>query len=105
MIFISKGYTIFLAIFFVGLGYSGMFPIIFSTACLIYPKGKDILETILFVITSLGASLAPYLTGMTLQLDIKYSVSIALIFMVLVSLLLILNIINYRKFVKNQNVC
>lgn len=105
MIFISKGYIIFLTIFFVGLGYSGIFPLIFSTASLIYPKGKGILETILFVITSLGASLAPYLTGTTLQLNIKYSVSIALMFMVLVSLLLILNIINYRKFVKNQNVC
>lgn len=105
MIFISKGYIIFLTIFFAGLGYSGIFPLIFSTASLIYPKGKGILETILFVITSLGASLAPYLTGITLRLNIKYSVSIALIFMVLVSLLLILNIINYRKFVKNQNVC
>jgi MFS family permease len=88
-----------------GLGFSGIFPLIFSTASLIYPKGKGILETILFVISSLGASLAPYLTGMTLQLNIKYSISIALIFMLLVALLLILNIINYRKFVKNQNVC
>ncbi|MHB8276801.1 MAG: MFS transporter [Candidatus Humimicrobiaceae bacterium] len=105
MIFISKGYIIFLTIFFAGLGYSGIFPLIFSTASLIYPKGKGILETILFVITSLGASFAPYLTGITLRLNIKYSVSIALIFMVLVSFLLILNIINYRKFVKNQNVC
>jgi len=105
MIFISKGYIIFLAIFFVGLGYSGIFSLVFSTASLIYEKAKDILETILFVTTSLGASLAPYLTGLTLKLNIKYSVSIALVFMFLVSLLLILNIINYKKFVKNQNIC
>ena len=105
MIFISKGYIIFLTIFFVGLGYSGIFPLIFSNACLIYPKGKSILETILFVTTSLGASIAPYLTGLTLKLNIKYSMSIALIFMVLVSIFIILNMINYRKFVKNQNVC
>ena len=105
MIFAGKGYIIFLVVFFVGLGYSGIFPLIFSNACLIYTKGKGILETILFVITSLGASIAPYLIGLTLKLNIKFSMSIALIFIVLVSILIILNIINYRKFIKNQNVC
>jgi FHS family glucose/mannose:H+ symporter-like MFS transporter len=105
MIFTGKGYIIFLAVFFVGLGYSGIFPLIFSNACLIYTKGKGVLETILFVITSLGASIAPYLIGLTLKLNIKFSMSIALIFMVLVSIFILLNIINYRKFYKNQNVC
>ncbi|MCL4385695.1 MAG: MFS transporter [Cyanobacteria bacterium] len=105
MVIVSNGYFIFLTIFFVGLGYSGIFPLIFSTSSLIYPKDKGILETILFVITSLGASLAPYLTGMMLRLNAKYSISIALIFMALISFLLIINIINYKRFVRNQNVC
>lgn len=105
MIFVSEGYTIFLAVFFVGLGYSGIFPLIYSNASLIYDKGKVILETILFVTAGFGSSIAPYLTGLTLKLNMKYSMSIALIFMVLVSILILLNIINYRKFIKNQNVC
>lgn len=104
-IFTGKGYMVFIAVFFVGLGYSGIFPLIFSNASLIYAKGKGILETILFVSIGLGSSIAPYLTGLTLKLNIKYSMAIALIFMILVSVLIVLNIINYRKFIKNQNVC
>ncbi len=105
MIFLSEGYMILVAIFFVGLGYSGLFSLIFSTSCLIYERGKGILETILFVVTGLGASLAPFITGLTFQLNLKLSLSTSMIFMLLVSLLLVVNIINYRKFVKNQNVC
>jgi len=105
MIFAGRGFIIILAIVLVGLGYSGIFPLIFSTSSLIYPKGKSILETFLFVATSLGAALAPYLTGIGLRLNAKYSASVAMIFMALVALLIIINIINYKIFVKNQNVC
>jgi len=105
MIFLSRGYVILIAIFFVGLGYSGLFSLIFSTSCLIYEKGKSILETMLFVATGLGASLAPFITGFTLQLNLRLSISTSMIFMMLVLLLLAINIINYKKFLKNQNVC
>jgi len=105
MIFLSKSYMILVTIFFVGLGYSGLFSLIFSTSCLIYERGKSVLETILFVVTGLGASIAPFITGLTLQLNLKLSISTSVIFMLLVSVLLVVNIINYKKFVKNQNVC
>jgi MFS transporter, FHS family, glucose/mannose:H+ symporter len=105
MIFLSRGYMILVTIFFVGLGYSGIFSLVFSTSCLIYEQGRDILETILFVLTNLGASLAPFIVGAALQLNLKFSMSTAMIFMSLVLVLLIINIVNYKKFIRNQNVC
>jgi FHS family glucose/mannose:H+ symporter-like MFS transporter len=105
MIFFSKGFMVFITIGLVGLGYSGIFSLIFSTGSLIYKKGKSLLETILFAVSAIGASLVPYLTGITSKLNIKFSMSIALIAMILIILLLLINIINYKRFVGNQNVC
>ena len=105
MILTDKVYLTFLAVFLVGLGYSGIFPLIFSNACLLYPKGRSMLETSLFVSTSLGAAIAPYLTGLMINMNIKYSISVSPVFMAAVLLLIILNIINYKKYIRNQNVC
>jgi MFS transporter, FHS family, glucose/mannose:H+ symporter len=105
MIFFSKGFVVLIAIGFVGLGYSGIFSLIFSTGSLIYKNGKNILETILFVISAIGGSLTPYLTGITSKLNIKFSMLLALISMVFIILLLLINMINYKRFVGNQNVC
>lgn len=61
MIFFSKGFLVFIAIGFVGLGYSGIFSLIFSIG--------------------------------------------SLITLALIILLLVINMINYKKFIRNQNVC
>jgi MFS transporter, FHS family, glucose/mannose:H+ symporter len=105
MIFFSKGFVVLVAIGFVGLGYSGIFSLIFSTGSLIYKNGKNLLETVLFVISAIGGSLTPYLTGITSKLNIKFSMLLALITMVFIIVLLLINIINYKRFVGNQNVC
>lgn len=105
MIFLSSGLMVLIAILFVGFGYSGIFSLIYSAGSLIYEKGKGVLETILFVITGLGAALTPYLTYSISRVSMTLSLSISLIMMCLIILLVLLNIYNYKKFVSNQNVC
>jgi FHS family glucose/mannose:H+ symporter-like MFS transporter len=89
MIFLKSRYAIFIAMSFTGLGFSGMFPLLISSGCAVYKKGKGVLITILFAASNIGISVAPFLTRFTSRYNITFSISLAIIFMFLAMLLLI----------------
>jgi len=97
MIFLKSRYAIFIAMSFTGLGFSGMFPLLISSGCAVYKKGKGVLITILFAASNIGISVAPFLTRFTSRHNITFSISLAIIFMFLAMLLLIVYVVCKNK--------
>jgi MFS family permease len=81
VIFFTQKAVIFVFIVLAGIGYSGIFPLLFSTAGTIYKKGRGILVTILTVSDFLGLSIAPYLTRYVSRFSMLWSISLAIVFL------------------------
>jgi len=81
VIFFTQKAVIFIFIVLAGIGYSGIFPLLFSTAGTIYRKGRGILVTVLTISDFLGLSIAPYLTRYISRFSMMWSISLAVIFL------------------------
>lgn len=73
-----------------GLGFSGIYPLLISTGTDIYIKKNGLPSTILFVSSSLGILIAPFLTSFFSKYSLDFSISLALIFMFITVLFLVL---------------
>lgn len=105
IIYLNGTFAMLAAIFLTGLGYSGIFSLLFLNGSSIYEKGRAVLETILFVITSLGAALAPYLVKLATSIDLKIAIFLSLIFISLISIMLIIHIFYSKKYLDNKKTC
>jgi len=102
MILSRTKFAILIAMGFVGLGYSGIFPLLISSGSTVYKKGRGMLATILFAASNIGISVAPFLTKTASEYDMNFSVSLAIIFMFIIMLLLIFLIIYENKIVSSE---
>ncbi len=89
---------IFTSYFIGGLGFSGLFPLLISTGSSIYSKGSGTIMTILYVPSTVGFSVTPFLTRFISQNNLVLLVWLSFIFMSIVLLFLIAYIIFEKAF-------
>lgn len=70
----------YLAILFAGFGFSGIVPLLLSSTGSFFPKGKEIIMTILFLMPTAGYMLAPHLTRYISQRSMFFSIAITIFF-------------------------
>ncbi|MDZ7838081.1 MAG: MFS transporter [Actinomycetota bacterium] len=80
-VFMQDKIIIYISIFFTGIGFSGLFPLLVSSGNKIFPRGKDLIATILFAAANIGISLAPFLTRIISENNLNWSILISSIFM------------------------
>jgi len=91
LVFSNSSQSIYLFIGLAGLGYSGLFPLIFSTGSTAYEKGRGTLATLMLLSSGTGMSLASYLTKTVSKYNMFLSVFMAVIFVtVLLALIIVL---------------
>jgi len=95
--FFRSTYASFISVFFVGLGFSGIITIGISSSGTVYEKGRGILASIIFAITNLGISIAPFLTGQASKYNMTLSIALAPIFILLLIVVLVIKIIYENK--------
>jgi MFS family permease len=81
-----------------GLGYSGLATIGVSSASTIYEKGRGILATIVFAVNYVGISISPFLTRFSSKFNMTFSIILAPVFMLLVSVVIIIKIAYQKKY-------
>ena len=99
-IFADNTYVNFIAIFFVGLGFSSFVPLLISTTSTIYDSGKDTVITILFFLGLSAAALGPYFIKLTSVNSIVFSIALTIIFMFVVLIFSITRVFYKRNFIK-----
>ena len=97
LIFFSSKYLIYVLISFAGLGYSAMFPLMYSLGGTLYEKGRGILATFLFMGTNIGTTAAPFITKFTSDINLTLSISFSFILMAIVTILIMLITFLYNK--------
>ena len=97
VIFFTQKPVIFVFIILTGIGYSGIFPLLFSTAGTIYKKGRGILVTLLTFSDFLGLSIAPYLTRYVSKFSMIWSILLAIFFLGLALMLHISGVLYQNK--------
>jgi len=90
----------YLAIFFAGFGFSGIMPLLVSSAGSFFPKGKEIIMTILFLMPTAGYMSAPHLTRYISQRSMFFSIAITIFFMGIVLVLVTIRMCYRRKALK-----
>lgn len=90
----------YLAIFFAGFGFSGIMPLLVSSAGSFFPKGKEIIMTILFLMPTAGYMSAPYLTRYIAQRSMFFSIAITIFSMGIVLVLVTIRMCYRRKALK-----
>lgn len=88
VVFMHTRILIYIFIAVAGIGYSAMFPLLISTGCTIYEKGRGILATGLFVASNIGITTAPFLTKFSSSKNMVLSISLSFILMTVVSLII-----------------
>jgi fucose permease len=102
-ILLYNKYLIFVLISIAGLGYSAMFPLLYSTGVTLYTKGKGVLITFLFMATNIGTTIAPFITKFSSKINLQLSVSFSFILMSIVAIMLIIINIIFNKNLNNNN--
>ncbi|MHB8279172.1 MAG: hypothetical protein ACYDIA_16190 [Candidatus Humimicrobiaceae bacterium] len=95
--FFKSTYASFISVFFVGLGFSGITTIGISSSGTVYEKGRGILASIIFAVTNLGISIAPFLTEQASKYNMTLSIALAPIFILLLIVVLVIKIIYENK--------
>ena len=90
--------TIFISISLMGLSFSGLWPLIVSSGSEVYKKGRDVSLNLIFLASSIGSFLAPYLIRVTARISMLLSILIPVFFIGIVVLLAITVIILKRNF-------
>jgi predicted MFS family arabinose efflux permease len=103
--FFKSTYASFISVFFVGLGFSGIITIGISSTSTVYEKGRGVLASIIFAVTNLGISIAPFLTGQASKYNMTLSVALAPIFILLLIVVLVIKIIYENKKVLGRGNC
>jgi len=83
----------------IGLGFSGIPPLLISSSGRIFASGKDLSLTILFVVGSTSGSLVPFIISLLADYSFLLSMVIAIIFMFIFTIFVFIRK-NYRKTLK-----
>ena len=83
----------------IGLGFSGIPPLLISSSGRIFGSGRDLSLTILFVVGSTSGSIIPFIISLLADYSFLFSMVIAIIFMVIFFIFVIIRK-NYRKTLK-----
>ena len=98
-IFIDNTLINFVAICFVGLGFSGLAPLILSTTSTVYDSNKDIVVSIIIFFAFSGSAFAPYLTKIISSNNMVFSLAITIFLMIAVLLFIFI-----RDFYKKNHI-
>lgn len=98
-IFSSAQSINFLGVGIAGLGFSGIPPLLISSAGRIFGPGREISLTILFVIGATSGSIIPYIISLIANYSFLLSIVIAIIFMFIFAIFVFIRK-NYRKTLK-----
>ena len=88
--------SIYLFVGLAGLGYSGLYTMIFYSGSIIYKKGRGTLSTLMLLSSGIGQFIASYLTKTISKYNVSLSVFMAVIF-ISILLIFIIVIIFYKK--------
>jgi len=102
VIFSTEKAIIFTFIVLAGFGFSGIFPLLFSSAGPIYKKGRGVLVVILTFSDYLGLSIAPYLTRFISRFSMVWSILLAIFFLGLTLLLHISSMVYKNNLVMGE---
>ena len=102
VIFSTEKAIIFTFIVLAGFGFSGIFPLLFSSAGTIYKKGRGVLVVILTFSDYLGLSIAPYLTRFISRFSMVWSILLAIFFLGLTLLLHISSMVYKNNLVMGE---
>jgi len=83
----------------IGLGFSGIPPLLISSSGRIFGSGKDLSLTILFVVGSTSGSMVPFIISLLADYSFLLSMVIAIIFMFIFTIFVFIRK-NYRKTLK-----
>jgi len=97
VVFLYNRNAIFALIALAGLGYSAMFPLLYSTGSMLYKKGKGMVITILFIATNIGTTIAPFITKFISKTNLTLSISFSFILMVIVTIMIVLITFLFKK--------
>lgn len=100
-IFSSAQSINFLGVGITGLGFSGIPPLLISSAGRIFGPGREISLTILFVIGVTSGSIIPYIISLIANYSFLLSIVIAIIFMFIFAIFVFIRK-NYRKTLKTK---
>lgn len=100
-IFSSAQSINFLGVGITGLGFSGIPPLLISSAGRIFGSGREISLTILFVIGVTSGSIIPYIISLIANYSFLLSIVIAIIFMFIFAIFVFIRK-NYRKTLKTK---
>jgi len=104
VVFLYNEYAVFALIALAGLGYSAMFPLLYSTGIMLYDKGKGIVVTILFIAVNLGTTAGPFITKFASKTNLTFSISFSFILMVIVTIMIILITYLFNKKTNNASI-
>ena len=85
----------------IGLGFSGIPPLLISSSGRIFGSGRDLSLTILFVVGTTSGSIIPFIISLLADYSFLFSMVIAIIFMVIFFIFVIIRK-NYRKTLKTK---
>ena len=85
----------------IGLGFSGIPPLLISSSSRIFGSGKDLSLTILFVIGATSGSMVPFIISLLADYSFLLSMVIAIIFMFIFTIFVFIRK-NYRKTLKTK---
>jgi MFS family permease len=86
----------FIAIFFVGLGFSGIIPLLVSSTTTVFIKGKEVVISILFILPTLSFFLAPFISTAISRVNMFLSFASTIFFMA-VTMIVIISRTLYKK--------
>ena len=104
IIFIALADTrtgIFIAMALAGTGFSAMYPLIVASGSAVYQKGRGLLASLVFASAYSGKTLAPYITKLIADFNLTFSITVAIIFSG-ISTMLIIFLIFYERKTGNQ---
>ncbi len=85
----------------IGLGFSGIPPLLIASASKIFGSGKDVSLTILFIVGITSGSIIPFIISLLANYSFLLSMIIAIIFMVIFAIFVIIRK-SYRKTLKTR---
>src|SRR4030065_1036423 len=86
----------YLAVFFTGFGFSAIVPLLISSTGSFFPKGKEIIMSIMFLMPAVAGISAPYLIRNIAQRSMIFSIAVTIFFIAAVMVLVIARMY-YRK--------
>jgi MFS transporter, FHS family, glucose/mannose:H+ symporter len=81
---------IFLSTFFGGIGFSGIFPLLSSTGCIVYKYGRGIIMNFLLMVAVFANTITPFFIKLISRYSLTISVNIMILFFGLIVILILI---------------